>query len=323
MNKKLTTLSKLIGNTPLIEIKYKYKGNIKNIYAKLEWYNLTGSIKDRVVFEILSQSYKNKELKPSDNICEVTSGNTGISLAVIGAYLGHNTTIIMPDWLSNERYKLLSNYGSEIVTVSRDEGGFKKCFEIAKQKNNVFLLNQFENKYNVIAQQKTGNEIIDKAKKNNIQIKSFVSGVGTGGTLMGVAKALKQKNYNTNIIAIQPASSPTLKNKFKSGEHKIQGISDEFVPEIFDDSMVDDILDITDNDAIAMSQKLAEQLGLGVGISSGANFVGCVLANELCDDNSFTVFVDDNKKYVSTDLTKKINTKLCDKIKLISYKVIE
>lgn len=316
--KKLNELSKIIGNTPLIKITYKYKGHEYNLYAKLEWYNLSGSIKDRVALQILKNAYQNNLITKDDAIVETTSGNTGISFSALGKFLGHQVVIVMPEYMSEERKKLLKNYGAELVLVKKEDGGFLKCLDITN-KFKGFKPLQFENIKNKVAHHKTASEIINVCTKNNISIDAFVSGVGTGGTLIGIAE--KFKEFQTSIFAIEPASSPTLKVGKKIGSHKIEGISDEFVPKLYNNKLVDEIIDITDEEAISISQKLARELGLGVGISSGANFAGCIKKRQK-NKNIFTVFADDNKKYLSTDLSVPIKTELSESIKLLDYRVI-
>ena len=313
----------LIGNTPLIKINYKYKGKKNYIYTKLEYYNLTGSIKDRVVYYILNKAIKENRLEKDMPLVEVTSGNTGISLSAIGAYLNHPVYIFMPDWVSHERLDLMKLYGANVILVSKDEGGFKKCIELAKEfsiKNNGFLLNQFSNNYNVEAHYKTtGKEIIDK-----LEVDTFVSGIGTGGTLMGIGKRLKEVNSNVDIYALEPDTMSIIKRGNITG-HKIEGIGDDFIPDIVDLNMIKDIILINDMDAINMSKKLSKELGIGVGISSGANMIASILLNELGHKNVVTVFPDDNKKYLSTDLTKDIKLKennISNMVELIDYKVI-
>ena len=312
----------LIGNTPLIKIKYKYKGIENCVYTKLEYYNLTGSIKDRVVYYILDKAIKENELKDGMPLVEATSGNTGISLSAIGAYLNHPVYIFMPDWVSKERLELMKLYGSNVILISKEEGGFKKCVKLAKEfsiKNNAFLLNQFSNKYNVDAHYNTtAKEIIDK-----IKVDAFVSGIGTGGTLIGVGKRLKEK-YNTDIYALEPDTMSLIKTGNISS-HKIEGIGDDFIPDIVDLDIIKDIILVNDMDAINMSKKLSKKLGLGVGISSGANMIASILIKELGYKNVVTVFPDDNKKYLSTDLTKNINlnnNNISTKVELLDIEVV-
>ena len=313
----------LIGNTPMIKIKYKYKGVENYIYAKLEYYNLTGSIKDRIVYYILDRVIKEGSLKDNMVLVEATSGNTGISLSAIGAYLKHKVYIFMPDWVSKERLDLMKLYGANVILVSKEEGGFKKCIEMAKEfsiRNNGFLLNQFDNTYNVDAHyETTAKEIIDKK-----QIEAFISGIGTGGTLMGIGKRLKVE-YGTDIYAIEPDTMSIIKTGNITG-HKIEGIGDDFIPSIVDLDLIKDVILVNDLDAINMSKKLSKELGIGVGISSGANMIGSILMKEMGYRNVITVFPDDNKKYLSTDLTKDIELKennISSKVELLDCEVIK
>lgn len=316
--KKLNDISGLIGNTPLVKITYSYNKKVFNVFAKLEWYNLSGSIKDRIALQILKNAYENNLINKDDLIVETTSGNTGISFSAVGSYLGHKVVIVMPEYMSDERKKILKNYGAELILIKKEEGGFLKCLEISKNYNG-FKPFQFENIQNKVAHHSTAREIIDICNKYNIKIDCFTSGVGTGGTLIGIAESLKK--LNTYIYALEPASSPTLKFGKKIGSHKIEGISDEFVPKLYNDKIVNDIVDVTDDEAISVAQKLAKELGLGVGISSGANFACCVKKREI-DKNFFTIFPDDNKKYLSTNLSTPVKTELSENIKFLGFKVI-
>lgn len=316
-------IDKLIGNTPMIKINYEYDGIKRSVYAKLEYYNLTGSIKDRMASYILKQAIKNGLLKEGQPIIEATSGNTGISFAALGAMLHHPVHIFMPDWVSIERQKIMELYGAKIHLVSREKGGFKKAIEeadrLAKEING-FRPNQFTNIDNIMAHYfSTASEIITKVPN----IHAFVSGIGTGGTLIGNAKKLKEYNPNIKIYALEPDTLPLLTTGENSGSHMIEGIGDDFIPEIVDKDLIDKVLLINDQDAINMARKLAKYLGLGVGISSGANFLASALTLE---DNVVTVFVDDNKKYLSTTITKEIDQNknfLSNKINLIDFEVIE
>lgn len=319
----MDNIKDLIGNTPLIKIKYKYNGIENYIYTKLEYYNLTGSIKDRIVYYILDKAIKENKLTSGMPLVEATSGNTGISLSAIGAYLNYPVYIFMPDWVSKERLDLMRLYGAKVILVSKEDGGFKKCVELAKefsQKHNAFLLNQFSNIYNVEAHYKTTcKEIIDK-----INVDAFVSGIGTGGTLIGIAKRLKEVNNNTQIYALEPDTMSIIKTG-NITSHKIEGIGDDFIPDIVDLNIIKDIILVNDMDAINMSKKLSKELGIGVGISSGANMIASILLKEMGYENVITIFPDDNKKYLSTDLTKDINLKennVSSEIELIDYEII-
>lgn len=311
-------IDKLIGNTPYIKIKYKYKGKIDYIYVKIEFYNLTGSIKDRLALYIVNKNKSEGILKDGMPIIEATSGNTGISFSAIGAYYNHPVYIFMPNWVSVERIKLMEMYGAKVFLVSKEEGGFTECINRADKlakKINGFRPNQFDNIDNIYTHYNTtGKEIVDKIPN----IEAFVSGIGTGGTLMGVAKRLREKNINTKIYAMEPSELPLISKGIKIKEHKIEGIGDDFIPSIVDKNMIDGIVTISSDDAILMAKKIAKELGIGVGISSGANLLAAILIKENTKGNIVTIFVDDNKKYLSTDLTKDIKpSKLINSISLI------
>lgn len=312
--KKFKNIKQLIGNTPLVEILYEFKGIKQKAYAKLEWYNLTGSIKDRVAYQIMLDAYKKNLIDENSTVYELTSGNMGISISAMCNLLGNKCNIIMPRGMSEERKKLINLYGSKLTLVDNFLEGYKLTDKLEKE--NKFLAHQFENKSNFYAHyHTTGKEIYNKLK--NKKLDGFVAGVGTSGTLMGAGLFLKRKK-NALIIGIQPKNAKILTNNPPFNKHKLQGLSDERLPKLYNSKIVDDIIDITDDDAIKMSQKLCKELSLGVGISSGANFLGCVLSSKICA----TTFADDNKKYLSTDLTSSVKSKLVDNIKLISCKVI-
>lgn len=315
-------MKNLIGNTPLIKIKYNYKGTINSIYSKLEFYNFTGSIKDRVINYIIRENLENGKLKRGMTLVEATSGNTGISLAAIGARYGFKVKIYMPDFVSEERQKIIKLYGAEVKLISREEGGFKKMIELVKKEveDGAFSPNQFSNQQNIMAHYTTtGKEITDK-----ISVDAFVSGIGTGGTLMGIAKKVKEKNPQSIIYGLEPENMTLIKGN-KKGEHKIEGIGDEFIPDIVDTSILTDIILVNDDDAINMSKKIAKQLGLGVGISSGANFLAAIQIQEKLNKNVVTVFPDDLKKYLSTDLSKDVEIKekdVSNNVELLDFEVI-
>lgn len=308
-NEKINNLSKMVGNTPLLEIRFKYKNEERRVYAKAEYYNLSGSIKDRMAFHIVKKSYELGRLKPGATIVEATSGNTGIAFSAIGRALGHKVTIFMPDWMSEERKKLMRSYGANIELVSKEEGGFlgsiAKADKLAEEDDNIFLPHQFSNEDNCEAHYlTTGPEIWYQLQEIGLKPDGFVAGVGTGGTIMGTGKYLKEMNPDIKLYPLEPANSPTLTTGYKVGKHRIQGISDEFIPPIVKLDQLDEIVQVDDGDAIIMAQKLAATLGLGVGISSGANLIGAIMAQDKLGKDSVvvTVFADDNKKYLSTDL---------------------
>jgi len=309
---RLSGLSSLIGNTPLLKICLKYKGEERTIYAKAENLNMTGSIKDRMAFHIMQKAYQQGKLKTGDSIFEATSGNTGISFSAFGRALGHRVSIFMPDWMSEERINLIRSLGAKVHLVSKEEGGFLGSIAMAKSLSQcdhcVFLPSQFSNEDNVETHYlTTGPEMWWQLRFRSLKPDAFVAGVGTGGTIMGVGRFLKEQHQAISIHPLEPANSPTLSTGCKVGKHRIQGISDEFVPSIMDLDKLDDIVSVDDGDAIVMAQKLASQLGIGVGISSGANLVGALKIQNLigADKIVVTVFSDDNKKYLSTDLLKK------------------
>ena len=316
----------LVGNTPMIRVNYNYNGEEKYLYTKLEYYNPTGSIKDRIAYYIIDKAIKRNELRKNMPIIEATSGNTGIALSAIGAKLKHPVYIFMPSWVSVERIKIMNMYGANVVLISEEEGGFLECIKRAKemaQKENGFLVNQFANKDNFEAHfEITGEEILNDIDE---EIGAFISGVGTGGTLMGVGLKIKEKYNQSKIVAIEPEKMPLISGGKVKGNHKIEGIGDEFIPDLLHKDKIDEIYLINDDDAINMSKKLSRELGLGVGISSGANFIGAVLQNNVSKKPSVTIFPDDNKKYLSTELSNPISDNeeyISNKIKIQSYQVI-
>ena len=307
----------------MIKIDYEFEKNKRSIYVKLEYYNLTGSIKDRVAYYIINNAKKQNLLKDSMPIVEATSGNTGIALAALGAYYKHPVYIYMPEWASKERVNLMKLYGANVTLVSREDGGFIGCVEKAKNKAreiNGFLANQFSNENNFLAHyETTAKEIIEQVPE---KVDSFISGVGTGGTLMGIGKRLKEEFEDFKIVALEPDKMPIISTGKPLGNHKIEGIGDDFVPDLIDKEAIDDIILVNDDDAINMSKKLAKELGLGVGISSGANIIASALWQQKNKNRVVTVFPDDNKKYLTTDLVKENlvgENFISNKIKLLDY----
>lgn len=308
LHSKFKHLWCLVGNTPMLELQYTYKGKPGVIYVKCENYNLTGSIKDRMALYILYKAYMNCAIRPTDMIVEATSGNTGIAFSAIGKALGHQVKIIMPNWLSKERIDIIKSMGADIQLVSKEEGGFLGSIRLSEElakKGGVFLPCQFENEYNAEAHElTTGREIVLQMESVGKTVDAFVAGVGTGGTVMGVGNYLKAVNPATKVHPLEPAESPTLTTGYKVGAHRIQGISDEFIPAIVKLDRLDEVIQASDGDSILMAQKLAKQLGLAVGISSGANVIGAIKLKEQMGDDAVvvTLLCDDNKKYLSTDL---------------------
>ncbi len=319
----------MIGNTPLLEITLKYKGETRKVYAKAEYFNLSGSIKDRVAYYILENAYKTGQIKESDIIAEATSGNTGIAFSALGSYLGHKVVIYMPDWMSKERINLMKSYGAEIRLVSKEEGGFLgsiKMTEELAEKGGVFLPCQFSNEDNTKAHYfTTGNEISNQLKNIGLKADGVVAGVGTGGTVMGIARRLKEDNAECKAFPLEPINSPTLSTGYKTGAHRIQGISDEFIPPILKMEEMHSVVSVDDIDSIIMSKMLSKKFGIGVGISSGANILGCLKAQDIIgrDKTIVTVLADDNKKYLSTDYSEDWEIKdsyMTKNIELVSVK---
>lgn len=329
---KFRNISEAVGNTPMLEISFLYKGEARKIYAKAEYYSLTGSIKDRVAFYIMKKAYHDGAISAGDLVVEATSGNTGIAFAAISRYLGHKVVIYMPDWMSSERINLIKSFGAEIRLVSREEGGFLGSIamteELAK-KGGVFLPRQFSNEDNTQTHYLyTGEEISLQLSKGFGKIAdAVVAGVGTGGTIMGIGRRLRLDNAACRVYPLEPECSPTLSTGYKVGSHRIQGISDEFIPSILKLDECTGVVSVDDTDSIIMSKMLSQKLGIGVGISSGANFLGCVkVGNEIgADKVVVTTFADDNKKYLSTDYSNDWDVnegKLSKDIELIGVRTI-
>ena len=319
----MKSLKKLIGNTPMIKLNYELEGEKRSIYVKLEYYNLTGSIKDRVAYYIIKNATKRGALVEHMPIIEATSGNTGISLSALGRYYNHPVYIYMPNWMSKERVNLMKAYGAKVILISKEDGGFIRCVEESKKKAkeiNGFLANQFANNDNFLAHyETTGKEIIEQLPEKAY---AFISGVGTGGTLMGIGKRLKEEFRDFQIVALEPDKMPIISTGKIISSHKIEGIGDDFVPDVIDRDAIDDIELVNDNDAINMSRKIAKELGLGVGISSGANIIASALWQNKFNKPVVTVFADDNKKYLSTELMDEIQNNeefVSNKIKLLGY----
>jgi cysteine synthase A len=332
VTERFRALDVMVGNTPLLALHLRWRNRRYTIYAKAEFLNLTGSIKDRMALHVLHAAYRAGNIRPGDIIAEATSGNTGIALAAIGRALGHPVVIYMPDWMSQERVALIRSFGARIETVSKEQGGFlgsiSLCESLAREREDVFLPRQFSNDANVDAHRvTTGPEIACQLARRGQGVNAFVAGVGTGGTVMGVGGYLRGQDPTVRVHPLEPAESPTMSTGIKVGRHRIQGISDEFVPAICELKSMDAVIAIPDGDAILMAQKLASSLGLGVGVSSGANFLGAVRALERYGEHCTiaTVFCDDNKKYLSTDLLRDEPVKaayLSPEIELLGYDAV-
>jgi len=324
---KLEKLRKLVGNTPTLRLECEFEGRKLYILAKYEVWNFTGSIKDRMAIQILEAGYMTGQLEPGNTIVEATSGNTGISFAAMGAYLGHPVQIYMPSWLSTERKRLMRLYGAKLFEISAKEGGFDKCIALAakkSKKNGYFGPKQFKNSWNVLAHaQTTAPELENALKINNLgELDVFIAGCGTGGTVMGVFHYFSELSPNKSEKNDFKAY-PILPTKNKDGEHRIEGIGDSFIPKLLDLQALSPILRVNDSDAINIARKI-NNLGLSVGISSGANVFGAILkASELPEgSNVATVLSDGNKKYLTTDLCSKTEESLSREIKILDYELI-
>ena len=290
----------LIGNTPLLKLNSLKKEGRADIYVKVEKNNVAGSIKDRIALYMIEEAEKSGNLKKGDTIVEPTSGNTGVALAALAAAKGYKCILTMPSSMSVERSKLAEAYGAEVIRTTENalQGAVDKAKELAK-KDGYFMPDQFSNPANIKAHyETTGVEIL-----NEITPDAFIAGVGTGGTVTGVGKRLKENNEDVKIYAIEPAESPLLSGGKASG-HKIQGIGGNFVPKNLNFDLVDGIVDVKGEDAIEISRDLAKNEALAVGISSGANVVGAIqIADELGEGKSVvTVLPDTGERYLSTTL---------------------
>lgn len=333
VSKRIIGLSGLIGNTPLLAINFVYKGEERTIHAKAEYMNMTGSIKDRMAFHILSKAYQRGTLNKGDIIVEATDSNTGISIAAIGRALGHPVTIFMPEWTSNERKNLIKSLGADIILVTEKEGGFvgsiKMARELANSNDNVFMPRQFSNNDNVESHYlTTGPEIWWQLHNRLLTPDAFVAGIGTGGTVMGAGDFLREKKPDIKIHPLEPSNSPTISTGYHEGHHRIEGISDDFIPAIVNLGKLDEIESVDDGDAIIMSQLLSSQLGIGVGISSGANFLGALKVQNRMGKNAVvaTVFADSNKKYLNTGILEKETVKdgfLSTDVELQSFRALK
>ena len=324
---KLEKLQKFVGNTPTLRLECQFEGKKIYILAKYEAWNFTGSIKDRMTIQILEAGYLTGQLKAGNTIVEATSGNTGISFAAMGAYLGHPVQIYMPSWVSTERKRLLRFYGAKLFEITAKEGGFEKCIALAAKKSKKkgsFGPKQFDNSWNVLAHaQTTGPEIEEAIKINNLgNLDVFVAGVGTGGTVMGVFHYFSELSGNKDEKDPFRAY-PILPTNNKDGEHRIEGIGDSFIPSILDLQALSPVLRVNDSDAINIARQI-NSLGLSVGISSGANVFGAILkASKLPGgSNVATVLCDGNKKYLTTDLCSSTEEPLSLEIKILDYEII-
>ncbi len=300
-------LTELIGNTPLLELNKfsENKGLSTPLIAKVEFFNPGGSVKDRIALAMIEDAEKKGILKPGATIIEPTSGNTGVGLALVSAVKGYHLILTMPETMSIERRNLVKAYGAEVrLTSGKDgmPGAIRAAEELRDSIPGSIILQQFENPANPEKHYLTTGQEIWNDTDGEIDI--FVAGVGTGGTVSGVAKALKEKNPNIKVIAVEPASSPVL-NGGQSGPHKIQGIGAGFVPKTYNAELIDEVLDIENDDAIRTGRELARTEGLLVGISSGAAVFGALLIAsrpENAGKKIVALLPDTGERYLSTVL---------------------
>ncbi len=286
----------MIGNTPMIKL--NNIGN-SNLYVKLEKYNLAGSIKDRAVYYMVENLEKNGLLKKGDVLVEATSGNTGIALSMIGSLKGYKVIIVMPETMSVERRTLMKAYGAKLILTDGSlgmKGSIEMMNKLLSENSNYISLKQFDNEYNPLAHyETTGVEIYNQVKDIDI----FVCGVGTGGTISGVGKYLKEQNPNIKVVAVEPEGSPVI-SKNKKGSHKIQGIGAGFIPKNYNENVVDEVMTITDEESYEGVRIMAQKEGILVGISSGANVYAALKLCEMYPDKKIvTVAPDGIDKYMS------------------------
>lgn len=303
------SITELIGNTPLVRLsKYAKARNLKaEIVAKVEYFNPGGSVKDRVALNMILQAEKDGTLKPGGTIIEPTSGNTGIGLSLVGAVRGYKVILTMPETMSIERRKLAAAYGTEIVLTPGSEGmkgAIAKAEELRDSIPGAVILQQFNNAANPAVHEATTGEEIWRDSDGKVDI--FVAGVGTGGTVSGVAKALKAHNAAVKAVAVEPATSAVLSGN-PSGAHKIQGIGAGFIPKNYNGEAVDEILPIQNEDAFATSRAIAHEEGIFVGISAGAALHAATLLAERPENEGKTIVVllpDTGERYLSTPLVE-------------------
>jgi len=294
-----------IGNTSMLKLDVEFQDRTYSLHAKPEFMNPSGSIKDRIAKYIIEQAEKRGFLKRGYTIVEATSGNTGIALSMVAAAKGYKMLVVMPEHMTGERIKIMTNLGADLCLTPKDEGfegAVEKADKIAKSDERYFLANQFKNPDNIMAHyHTTGKEILHQIEGN---IDAFIAGVGTGGTLMGVGKALRERNPRVQLVAVEPEEASVLSGRKAIKDHKIAGIGDGFVPEIVDKNMIDMVVTIKSDDAVAMARRMSRERGLMVGVSSGANILASIEVMKKIgqDKTTVTVLADRTERYFSTDL---------------------
>jgi cysteine synthase A len=296
-------ITEAFGNTPLVRLNRIMDAAKANVFAKLEFYNPSSSVKDRIGIAMVDAAERSGQLKPGGTIVEATSGNTGIALAMVGAARGYKTILTMPDSMSKERRALLRAYGAELVLTPAAEGmkgAVAKAEELGKK--DAVLVRQFENDANPEIHRKTTAEEIWRDTDGKVD--AFIGGIGTGGTITGVGQVLKQRNSNVKILAVEPADSPIL-NGGNPGPHKIQGIGPNFVPAILDRKIYDEVIDVKTDDAVKFAKRAAAEEGILAGISSGAALWATAQVakrNEFAGKNIVVLLASYGERYLSTIL---------------------
>lgn len=302
----LNNITETIGRTPLIRINHTNNQGMAEILVKVESFNPGGSVKDRAALYMIMDAENKGLLKKGDTIIEPTSGNTGIALAMIGASRGYKVKIVMPDTMSMERRRLMEAYGAELI-LTEGKLGMKGSVDVAEKlakENNYFMPNQFGNGANVFAHiETTAKEILEDTEG---KIDAFVAGVGTGGTISGVGKILKECNKDILMVAVQPSKSPVLTGGAPSS-HGIQGIGANFIPDIFDKSVVDEVIDMDEETAYLNSRNLGKYEGILAGMSSGGNLAAAIIVAKRLGEGKrvVTVLPDTGERYLSTVLFSK------------------
>ncbi|HDK7157165.1 TPA: cysteine synthase A [Clostridium botulinum] len=296
----------LIGNTPMFKLNNMREEDMADVYIKLEKFNPGGSIKDRAALGMIEEAEKMGKIKPGDIIVEPTSGNTGIGLAMVGRLKGYKVIIVMPDSMSIERRNMIKAYGAELVLTEGNKGmtgAIEKAEELARDKKGYFIPQQFSNRANSKKHYETTAVEILKDVEN---LDVFVVSVGTGGTIAGIGRRLKEFNKNIKVVAVEPHSSPVISGG-KAAPHKIQGIGAGFVPEVYEKDVVDEVMTITDEESYEYARRFGAEEGVLVGISSGANIAAAIkIAKKLGKGKKVvTVAPDGGEKYISTGLYDK------------------
>ncbi|MFA9397273.1 MAG: cysteine synthase A [Clostridiaceae bacterium] len=301
-----TNILSLIGNTPMVKLNKMVDNTTSEIYIKLEKYNIGGSIKDRAALYMIEEAEKKGLLKKDSVIIEPTSGNTGIGLALVGMLKGYKVIIVMPDSMSMERRSTITAYGASLVLTDGKKGmkgAIEKAYELKAQNSKYFIPDQFENRSNSLSHyETTSKEIL----KDIPDINAFIAGVGTGGTISGVGKRLKEYDESILTIAVEPSESSVLSGN-SAAPHKIQGIGAGFIPKIYDEKYVDEIYKITNQEAYEAAYNMANKEGILVGISSGANIAAAIKLSKILGPSKkiVTIAPDGGEKYLSTGLFNK------------------